>query len=285
MWSSTHECLYEYRRRRARQRAPGLSSMQPLASPGAGGNNSRLHQSSGRSVSPSSSSRSRKRRKAIRATFFYYARDKAASKWQGWNASQQNHSAGRGRAPTRAAACARPATAAFHDWRNAGLRAPRGRAPQLVEAEREFSEYLDRLRRPRDREEFEPFMNERRNAPSGIKARAAPPPENRAAFPRAPPGSAGNTCSCTLAALSPHWDWEARCLCMRKGERVRRQPSAGFGSVRGLRGDDTSFWITEPSDRVSSNEIHLLSILTLRDASICDLGSIASAALGRTEQL
>jgi Protein of unknown function (DUF2852) len=96
---------------------------------------------------------------------FSYARDKASAKWQGWNAQQTwcgswSGSWQRGGMRTTG-------NSAFDDWRNAELARLEEERRKLVEAEREFSEYLDRLRRARDREEFDRFMNERRNAQSG----------------------------------------------------------------------------------------------------------------------
>ncbi len=54
--------------------------------------------------------------------------------------------------------------AAFDDWRAAELARLEEERRKLVEAEREFAEHLDKLRRARDREEFERFMAERRAA-------------------------------------------------------------------------------------------------------------------------
>lgn len=56
--------------------------------------------------------------------------------------------------------------AAFDDWRAAELDRLEQERRKLVEAEREFAEHLDKLRRARDREEFERFMAERRAAQS-----------------------------------------------------------------------------------------------------------------------
>ncbi len=52
---------------------------------------------------------------------------------------------------------------AFDDWRAAELARLEEERQMLVQAEREFAEYMDNLRRARDREEFDRFMNERRN--------------------------------------------------------------------------------------------------------------------------
>ena len=97
---------------------------------------------------------------------FSYARDKAASKWQGWNASQQTW-CGTWSGSYQSRGMRATGNSAFDDWRNAELARLEEERRKLVEAEREFSEYLDRLRRARDREEFDRFMNERRNAQSG----------------------------------------------------------------------------------------------------------------------
>ena len=48
-----------------------------------------------------------------------------------------------------------------------------GMARLLVQAERDFAEHLDKLRRARDREEFERFMNERRAQSQGPNDPAA----------------------------------------------------------------------------------------------------------------
>jgi hypothetical protein len=53
---------------------------------------------------------------------------------------------------------------AFDDWRTAELTRLEEERQKLVQAERDFAEHLDKLRRARDREEFDRFMNERRAA-------------------------------------------------------------------------------------------------------------------------
>ncbi len=52
---------------------------------------------------------------------------------------------------------------AFDDWRASELERLEEEYRKLVAAEREFADYMDNLRRARDREEFERFMNERRS--------------------------------------------------------------------------------------------------------------------------
>ncbi len=55
--------------------------------------------------------------------------------------------------------------AAFDDWRRAELDRLAEERRKLEEARAEFETYAAELRRARDREEFERFMNARRNAP------------------------------------------------------------------------------------------------------------------------
>jgi Protein of unknown function (DUF2852) len=57
--------------------------------------------------------------------------------------------------------------AAFDEWRAAELGRLEEEYQQIAAAEREFAQYLDTLRRARDREEFERFMNERRRRQDG----------------------------------------------------------------------------------------------------------------------
>ncbi len=56
---------------------------------------------------------------------------------------------------------------AFDDWRAGELARLEEEYQRLAAAEREFAEYIDNLRRARDREEFERFMNERRQRQEG----------------------------------------------------------------------------------------------------------------------
>jgi len=57
--------------------------------------------------------------------------------------------------------------AAFDEWRTAELARLDEERRKLDEARREFSEYVDAIRRAKDREEFERFMAERRTRPAG----------------------------------------------------------------------------------------------------------------------
>jgi hypothetical protein len=56
---------------------------------------------------------------------------------------------------------------AFDEWRAGELARLEEERRKLEEAEREFASHIDELRRARDREEFERFMNARRNRPAG----------------------------------------------------------------------------------------------------------------------
>ena len=59
--------------------------------------------------------------------------------------------------------------AAFDEWRTAQelfVRLDEERR-KLDDAQREFAEYVDAIRRAKDREEFERFMAERRARPTG----------------------------------------------------------------------------------------------------------------------
>ena len=57
---------------------------------------------------------------------------------------------------------------AFDEYREETLR-------RLDEEQREFQEFLDRLRAAKDRAEFDQFMNERRNRPPASEPSAPPP--------------------------------------------------------------------------------------------------------------
>ena len=57
--------------------------------------------------------------------------------------------------------------AAFDDWRTAELARLDEERRKLDDAQRDFAEYVDAIRRAKDREEFERFMAERRARPAG----------------------------------------------------------------------------------------------------------------------
>ena len=56
---------------------------------------------------------------------------------------------------------------AFDEWKNAELVRLEEERRKLEDAHREFSDYLENVRKAKDREEFDRFMNERRNRAPG----------------------------------------------------------------------------------------------------------------------
>jgi Protein of unknown function (DUF2852) len=56
---------------------------------------------------------------------------------------------------------------AFDEWRQAELARLEEERQKLMAAEREFTEFMNNLRRAKDREEFDRFMNARRNGTAG----------------------------------------------------------------------------------------------------------------------
>jgi hypothetical protein len=56
---------------------------------------------------------------------------------------------------------------AFDEWRAAEITRLEEERRKLEEAHREFSSFVENIRRAKDREEFERFMNERRSRPAG----------------------------------------------------------------------------------------------------------------------
>ena len=86
------------------------------------------------------------------------------------NSTAQNSFWNCGSAMKRASRSYQPSTGnmAFDEWRAAELARLDEERRKLDDAQREFSEYVDELRRAKDREEFERFMTERRaRGPSG----------------------------------------------------------------------------------------------------------------------
>ncbi len=55
---------------------------------------------------------------------------------------------------------------AFDEWREAELARLEEERRKLEDAHREFAEFVENIRKAKDREEFERFMNERRNRPT-----------------------------------------------------------------------------------------------------------------------
>ncbi len=95
----------------------------------------------------------------------------ANNKWQDARAmmsanSSWNSSWGCGAARGAARFYSASGNAAFDEWRTAELARLDEERRKLDEAQREFAEYVDAIRRAKDREEFERFMAERRARPA-----------------------------------------------------------------------------------------------------------------------
>ena len=98
----------------------------------------------------------------------------ATNKWQDARTMMSSNSSftstwGCGGAMRRASRYYAPSTgnAAFDEWRTAELARLDEERRKLDDAQREFAEYVDAIRRAKDREEFERFMAERRARPAG----------------------------------------------------------------------------------------------------------------------
>lgn len=63
---------------------------------------------------------------------------------------------------------------AFDEWRQTELARLEEERQKLLAAEREFGEYMDNLRRAKDREEFDRFMNARRDSGAASGGTAHP---------------------------------------------------------------------------------------------------------------
>lgn len=95
----------------------------------------------------------------------------AASKWQDARAMMASNSSwgswGCGSMRRASGFYSASGNAAFDEWRTAELARLDEERRKLDEAQREFAEYVDAIRRAKDREEFERFMAERRARPAG----------------------------------------------------------------------------------------------------------------------
>jgi hypothetical protein len=92
----------------------------------------------------------------------------ATNKWQDARAMMgSNSSWGCGAMKRASRFYSASGNAAFDEWRTAELARLDEERRKLDEAQREFAEYVDAIRRAKDREEFERFMAERRARPAG----------------------------------------------------------------------------------------------------------------------
>ena len=86
-----------------------------------------------------------------------HSSDRSARDWRGFGSSRST------------------GNSAFDDWRTAELARLEEERRKLAAAEKEFSDYMEGLRRARDREEFDRFMNQRRSSPPPTQSPSAPP--------------------------------------------------------------------------------------------------------------
>ena len=91
----------------------------------------------------------------------------AAAKWSQARNAMAGASWSTSSAPCGGGRFYSPSTgnAAFDEWKGAELARLEEERRKLEDAHREFCEFLDNIRKAKDREEFERFMNERRNRP------------------------------------------------------------------------------------------------------------------------
>ena len=98
-------------------------------------------------------------------------RDRAMTRWERkrerWERHMQRWSDGRG------SHFRQTGNRAFDEYRDEALR-------KLEEEATEFRDFLERLRMAKDRQEFDQFMNERRNRPAGPPPSDDPAPQQQA---------------------------------------------------------------------------------------------------------
>jgi hypothetical protein len=88
---------------------------------------------------------------------FAYAREKAADFQQSFYSQ-----AGLGGQSAAASSWRSTGNVAFDEWRESELARLEAERRKLAEAERDFAQHIEELRRARDREEFESFMRARK---------------------------------------------------------------------------------------------------------------------------
>lgn len=96
---------------------------------------------------------------------------KFREKWQGkWEGKMRRHwachSGSEGRHGAFRSGMRSSGNVAFDEWREAELARLEEERQRLLAAEREFTDYMEHLRRAKDREEFDRFMAARRDRPS-----------------------------------------------------------------------------------------------------------------------
>ncbi len=97
------------------------------------------------------------RQRGHEGDLFTFAREQAARFQQG---------AGFCDAGMASSGCSATGNVAFDEWRERELARLEEERRKLAEAERDFAQHIDELRRARDREEFESFMRGRTGKPN-----------------------------------------------------------------------------------------------------------------------
>lgn len=115
------------------------------------------------------------RREGYSGDLFSYARERAmAGAPANWQGNWQGAMRGKWQAFGMGGFGGSTGNAAFDEWRSAELERLEAERRKLAEAEREFADHLDKLRRARDREEFDRFMAERNARQAGDNQASQP---------------------------------------------------------------------------------------------------------------
>lgn len=108
------------------------------------------------------------RRERFEGDLFSYVKEKImASVPETWTATRDHWASKWGQTGFGFGGMSSSGNHAFDEWRAAELERLEAERRKLADAEREFAEHLERLRRARDREEFDRFMAERNARQNG----------------------------------------------------------------------------------------------------------------------
>jgi hypothetical protein len=113
------------------------------------------------------------RKHAYEGDMVDFAREGFSNFWGLCGASSQRETGERAKQTWRGPGFARSSgNTAFDDWRESELARLEEERRKLAEAERDFAEHIEQLRRAKDREEFESFMRARKNGDRGAQPSA-----------------------------------------------------------------------------------------------------------------
>jgi hypothetical protein len=102
------------------------------------------------------------RKNAYEGDIVDFARERVGAVWKMCGAEERG-AAGSSQQAWRGPGFMRSSgNSAFDDWRESELARLEEERRKLAEAQREFAEHIDQLRRAKDREEFESFMRARK---------------------------------------------------------------------------------------------------------------------------